>query len=183
MKELRVLLITASIRKGRQTPKVSHIIEQKLSEQSGIQLQHLDLLDLNLPIFTDEDPLGNAVTLLDAYKEADGIIIVTPEYNHSLPSVLKNAIDYARARELSGVPVAGVGVSEGSWGGVRVLKELAYVWQGVGGISLPVSLPTPDVEAFDSENPPADWSKRADYFLEKTIYWFRVIRDGKEANT
>lgn len=180
MKELNILFITASIREGRQSPKVSEVLLPLFQKQSSIKVEVIDLQVLNLPMFTDADPSGPALTIIEAYKKADGIVIVTPEYNHSIPSVLKNAIDYAVEKELYGKPVTVVGVSSGPFGGVRAIKELAHVWQGVKGISLPVFLPTPKIEEFDSANPPADWLKNAENFVTQSLYWFRVIKEGKE---
>lgn len=182
MKLLNILLLSGSIRAGRQTPKAASVIKQKLENIPDTEITFLDLAELNLPLFTDEEPTGAALKLLEAYKKADGIIIVTPEYNHGLPSSLKNAIDFARDKELYGKPLAQVGVSNGPYGGVRAIKELAHVWHGVGGITLPVFLPTPMIEEFDAQNPPEKWLDRADGVLEKAVYWFRVIRDGKENN-
>lgn len=181
MQELNILLITASIREGRQTPKVAEALRQKLAQQSNINLNQIDLLELNLPFFTDAEPVDSALTLLEAYKKADGIIIVTPEYNHSIPAPVKNMIDYAVKKELYGKPLMQVGVSNKNFGGVRAIKELAHTWHGVGGIALPVFLPTPFVNEFDATNPPSDWSERADATLERAVYWFRVIKAGKES--
>lgn len=179
MQDLNILMITASVRQGRQSPKVTEALAPLFEAQPHTHVDVLDLHALQLPMFTDAEPTGSARMLLDAYIKADGIVIVTPEYNHSLPSALKNAIDYARAKELYGKPVAGVGVSNGSYGGVRALKELAHVWQGVRGISLPVFLPTPLVEEFDPKNPPEGWLKNAQLFVDQSVYWFRVIKEGK----
>lgn len=181
MQELNILLITASIREGRQTPKVAEALRQKLALQKNINLSQIDLWELNLPFFTDTEPTGPALTLLEAYKKADGIIIVTPEYNHSIPAAAKNMIDYAVEKELYGKPLMQVGVSSKNFGGVRAIKELAHIWHAVGGIALPVFLPTPFVTEFDAANPPKDWSERADATLERAIYWFRVMKAGKES--
>jgi hypothetical protein len=43
-----------------------------------------------------------------------------------------------------------------------------------------VFLPTPKIEEFDSANPPADWLKNAENFIAQSLYWFRVIKEGKE---
>ena len=78
-----------------------------------------------LPLFNEDDEAaafagGPVRALRDQVAHADALLIATPEYNHSLPGVLKNAIDWLSrplsGEVLSGKPVALVGASAGSWG-------------------------------------------------------------------
>ncbi len=80
----------------------------------------------------DLDPLPDTVTALkQAVAEADGVIIVTPEYNYSVPGVLKNAIDWASRPGYNSVfkdkPVFVASVSGGALGGVRAQMHLKTV--------------------------------------------------------
>lgn len=73
--------------------------------------------------------------LKSAITSADGLIIVTPEYNYSVPGVLKNAIDWASrpayASVLKDKPVFVVSTSGGAMGGVRAQAHLKYILNGV----------------------------------------------------
>jgi chromate reductase, NAD(P)H dehydrogenase (quinone) len=73
--------------------------------------------------------------LKSAIANADGLIIVTPEYNYSVPGVLKNAIDWASrpayASVLKGKPVFVVSTSGGAMGGVRAQAHMKYILNGV----------------------------------------------------
>ncbi len=82
-------------------------------------LDKVPLFDEDLEASTQGGPHG-VRRLRAAVAAADGMLIATPEYNHSIPGVLKNAIDWlsrsATDELLSGKPIAIVGVSSGRWG-------------------------------------------------------------------
>lgn len=87
----------------------------------GIELILFDEL-ANVPMFNEDDEHDVAAgvqQLRHAVAKADGLLIATPEYNHSFPGVLKNAIDWlSRGTDsvLADKPVAVIGASTGSWG-------------------------------------------------------------------
>lgn len=95
----------------------------------------LKLLDLSpLPFFNEDLEKGllpkAVVDFKEALSEADGILIATPEYNFSIPPVLKNALDWAsRGKDLplSGKPAAIMSASPGMLGGARVQYHLRQV--------------------------------------------------------
>lgn len=81
---------------------------------------------------TDNAAVAAFVAQVDA---ADGVVFVTPEYNYSVPGVLKNAIDWASrpafASVFAGKPCAVVSVSGGATGGVRAQGHLKYILNGM----------------------------------------------------
>src|SRR6202007_1412354 len=86
----------------------------------------LDILDLLLPIYNEDEDGAAAPAQVGQFREAigssDGLVIVTPEYNHGIPGVLKNALDWA-SRPLNGSalaekPVVVLSVSPAFTGGV-----------------------------------------------------------------
>lgn len=175
-----VLLLIGSTRKNRQSVKPAIAIRQLL-EEKGADVMALDLQELQIPLFDDDLESIGKHTLLEAYKKADGVIILCPEYNHAEPAVVKNAIDISRQKELYGKPLTVIGTSNGNWGGARMVASLHTSWLGVGGIALPFALLTPHVDQFNAEHPPTDWSERAETFVEKSIEWFEIIRKGQES--
>lgn len=80
-----------------------------------------------VPVFNEDleaDPPPGVVSLRRALAGADGILISTPEYNQSVPGVVKNMIDWlSRQDDLSGLPVAVIGASTGPWG-TRIAQTL-----------------------------------------------------------
>jgi chromate reductase len=83
--------------------------------------------------------------LREAIRDADAILIATPEYNHSIPGQLKNALDWASRpagqSALNGKPAATIGASTGMFGAVWAQAELRKVLGAMGGRVLEVELP------------------------------------------
>ncbi|HET7225975.1 MAG TPA: NAD(P)H-dependent oxidoreductase [Candidatus Eisenbacteria bacterium] len=104
----------------------------------GIDLEIFDLAPL--PLFNEDvraaGPPDSVRLLKAAVARADALLIATPEYNYSVPGVLKNAIDWASRppndTPLPGKPAAIVGASNGGFGTVRSQLHLRQVLQGVG---------------------------------------------------
>jgi chromate reductase len=94
-----------------------------------------------VPPYDDDDDRDDEVDpavseLRDAIARADAVLIATPEYNSSVPGQLKNAIDWASrprgAAPLLGKPVAVIGASTGSFGGVWAQAELKKILRTAG---------------------------------------------------
>jgi chromate reductase len=88
---------------------------------------------------TEGDP-APVIRLRNRVAAADGLLISTPEYNHSIPGVLKNAIDWlsrGAAPVLEGKPVAVVGASSGSWGTRLAQAALRQVLNATDCVLLP----------------------------------------------
>ncbi len=93
----------------------------------------------------EHDPHGAVHALRDAVRSADALLVATPEYNHSLPGQLKNAVDWlsrpASDPALRGVPTAVVGASTGLFGAVWAQAELRKVLTAAGATVLDRELP------------------------------------------
>ena len=92
----------------------------------------LEILDLLLPLYNEDEDGAAAPTQVSAFREAirnsDGIVIVTPEYNHGIPGVLKNALDWASRPYgkscLINKPALVISVSPAFTGGVRAHAQV-----------------------------------------------------------
>lgn len=131
MKQVQIIL--ASTRNGRLGEAVAHWTEKVASTRSNIQFSLVDLLDYPLPgVDSDISPVTgkSAKQLVTAWAakmaEADGYLIVSPEYNHGYSGVLKNALDSLKA-EWAGKPVGIVGYG-GIAGGARSIEQLRLVF-------------------------------------------------------
>ncbi len=131
---MRVLAIPGSLRTDSLNARLlRHVAEQA---PAGIEFELYDRARLKaVPPYDEDDdvePAPEAVAdLRDAIARADGILIATPEYNASVPGVLKNAIDWAsRPKEstvLRGKPIAVTGASTGRFGAVWAQQDLRRV--------------------------------------------------------
>lgn len=136
MNKLNIQIIFGSTRKGRQGERVFKWLTSLLSQRKDMTCEMLDLRDWPLPFF--DEPKSPSQLKVEEYSneiakkwyhkisEGDGFIIVTPEYNHSYPAVLKNALDYV-SKPWSKKPVAFVSYSDGLAGGVRAIEQLRQV--------------------------------------------------------
>ena len=116
---LNIGIIIGSTREGRVGPQVASWIQTQ-GKDSGLNLSLVDLKEFELPLLGTGEP--KTLALFQAtIKALDGFIFVTPEYNHSIPASLKNAIDYLRDEWAN--KVAGI-VSYGGLGGARATEHL-----------------------------------------------------------
>ncbi len=137
-KKLNVLVICGSLRKGSMNKAVARTLPELAPANMSIK---------DAPPF-DAFPLYNAdhhqatvfpaavTALADAIHAADGVIIVSPEYNFSVPGALKNAIDWVSrpygAGALKGTPLAVIGTSLGQYGGVWAHDETRKSFSAAG---------------------------------------------------
>ena len=130
----KIQVILGSTRQGRAGEQVAHCVMTELNIISAVEFELLDLRDYVLPHFDEPvSPMAsggkftNEVALRWGAKlaEGKGYIIITPEYNHGYPGVLKNAMDYAY-NEWHGKPVAFVSYG-GLAAGSRAVQQLRQV--------------------------------------------------------
>jgi NAD(P)H-dependent FMN reductase len=112
----KVLIVIGSARPGRVADKVLGYIQEDITNREGIEATVADLAVLNLPFFNNEtSPLDPNYTIVDPQvaawselvKENDSILFITPEYNHSVSAIQKNALDSLGA-EWNEKPVSAV---------------------------------------------------------------------------
>lgn len=127
---MKIQIILSSTRPGRVGERVAKWVMATAVAQADFDAELVDLADFDLPHFNEpvsprfnsqRKPLGATKRWLDKVAEADGYVIVTPEYNHSIPAVLKDAVDYLDF-QIAKKPVAIV--SYGSVGGARAAEHL-----------------------------------------------------------
>jgi len=124
-------LIVGTNRPGNNSLKVAAQVEE-IYRDLGVPLRVLDLAhlpqEIYLPSAYTVKPAGFEV-FSDAVIHAHGLIVVTPEYNGSMPGVLKYFIDMLKFPEsFCKRPVCFVGLSAGPWGAMRPIEELELVF-------------------------------------------------------
>lgn len=173
-----ILILSASVRIGRRSPRVALHLTQAIAAHGGATCEIVDLAERDFPIFHER--LKNLPDAPEALKDyatriakADGVIIVTPEYNGGYPASLKNAIDVLND-QWHRKPVAICTVSDGSFGGSQVITSLQFSLWKLRAWTVPALLPVPKVqEAFDEAGnafSPEDWSRRTGRFLDELMW-------------
>jgi NAD(P)H-dependent FMN reductase len=127
-----IQVIQGSTRDGRFSDSVVDWVHQALKSRAGVSVEVSDLRDHPLPFFDQAAPSrspreyrsGEIAGFAQAVDRADGFVVLTPEYNHGYPAVLKNAIDHAFV-EWNRKPIAYVGW--GNVGGARAVEQLRTV--------------------------------------------------------
>ena len=134
---MKVLGISGSLRRDSHNTALLRAASELLPD--GFELELWDELKAVPPYDEDDDvePAPDAVAdLREAISAADAILIATPDYNHSVPGQLKNAIDWASrplaTNPLRNTPVAVVGASKGAFGAVWAQAELRKVLAATG---------------------------------------------------
>lgn len=126
---MKVQVILASIRPGRITERVANWVVSEAEKIDGFEVELVDLKDYELPLFDEEaspqynperQPEGVVKEWLDKLGEADAYVVVSPEYNRSIPGAISNAFDYVDF-QFANKPVALV--THGSVGGAYAMSN------------------------------------------------------------
>ena len=143
---MRVLGISGSLRRDSHNGALLRAAAERLP--AGAELVEFDRLGEIPPYDQDVDvePAPPAVAALrDAIRDADAVLVATPEYNHSIPGVLKNALDWASRpagqSAMQGTPAAVIGASTGMFGAVWAQAETRKVLSAMGGRVVEAELP------------------------------------------
>ena len=144
---MRVLGISGSLRRDSHNTKLLRAAAALLPP--GAELELWEGLKAVPPYDGDDDngePRAWILQSLDAaIREADVVLFATPEYNHSIPGQLKNALDWLsrplKTSPLRNKPVAVVGASTGLFGAVWAQAELRKVWTALGARVVDRELP------------------------------------------
>ena len=160
--ELKIPVLLGTTRIGRQSLKVARFIVHELERYDDLQTEFLDLANYDFPIMeqrldhTDTPPPG-LHEFSGKLVDADGLLIVAPEYKNGYPGALKNALDYLDPGVLRRKPVGIATVSAGGFGGLNCLAQLRLVCLALGGIPMSEKFPVSKVqEAFDDQGVPRD---------------------------
>ena len=171
-------IISASVREGRNSHRVAMYFQNYLELNKLATSNILDLKEYNFPIFDErlhrqKWPLKKAINFSEIIKSADGVIIVTPEYNGGYPASLKNVIDLLYA-EWRRKPIAISTISDGIFGGTQAITSLQFSLWKIRAWTVPAMFPVPKVEdLFDEAGKPTDpenTNKRAKKFISELLW-------------
>lgn len=184
---LKVAVLYGSVRQDRQGIRAARFIEARLKAR-GHDVTLVDPMELRLPLLDrmyKEHPKGEAPEPLERlatlYRAADAFVIVTGEYNHSVPPALSNLLDHF-LEEYFWRPSAIVCYSAGAFGGVRGAVAARTMLGELGMPPIPSILPVPKVQAAIGEDgEPADGGgggldRRAARFIDELEWYADALR-------
>lgn len=135
---MKIQIISSSVREGRKSHYAALFIEQWIQENTKHEASILDLKALDFPLFPErlkfmKNPDSKLVEFAQAIDSADGIFIVAPEYNGSIPASLKNVVDVLND-EWQNKPISLVPIGGGIFAGTQVTKDLAFLMYRLGSL-------------------------------------------------
>jgi NAD(P)H-dependent FMN reductase len=183
-----IAIISSSLRIGRNSHRVALYFERFIRESGLSTAEILDLNDYRFPLFDErlrlqEKPSAEATGFARKIKSADGVLIVSPEYNGGYPASIKNVIDLLYS-EWQRKPVAISTVSDGNFGAAQVIISLQFTLWKIHAWTVPATFQVPDVvNAFDQNGYPADKTatdNRAAKFISELLWCIEAKRRMEE---
>lgn len=187
---LKTAVIYGSARRDRQGIKAARFITRKLEErQHDVTL--VDTAENELPfldLMYKEYEAGTAPKAMQTVGEilaaADGFVIVSGEYNHSVPAALKNLLDHYQSEYLY-KPSAIVTYSAGPFAGVRALVNMRGIMAELGSPAIPSAFPVSQVwKAFDEDGNALDeaYNERVVKFLDEYEWYACALKTQRECS-
>jgi NAD(P)H-dependent FMN reductase len=183
---MKIAIISGSTRLNRKSHRVA-LAAEKYLKNKGCEPVVLDLAALNLPMFEEtiskmaEVPAGLRA-FADAVKSADAAIFVSPEYNGTYTSALKNAVDFLSENQFSKKVVGIASVSAGPGAGMRGAMNLQELVLGVGGFAIPQMWTIGEVDKkFDENGELLDpsFAKKTDFFFDGLLWLAEAVAAKK----
>jgi NAD(P)H-dependent FMN reductase len=177
-------VILGTARVGRYSEKVASFVISKVKE-AGIETQLLDVKDLGIMATDNTRTDVMAKEYASVIERADGLIVVSPEYNHGYPGELKLALDLAYT-EYFHKPVGFCGVSMSSWGGARCVEKLRLVAVELHMVPVREALYFPNVREmfvdgmFARIETKNDYDRRFKRFIEEIEWYALALRNARE---
>jgi NAD(P)H-dependent FMN reductase len=179
---LNIPVLLGTNRKERVSALVAKWVLDEAEKRPEINTRLFDVADFHLPYDDYGQRLKDSFPeWRDAITAADGLIIVSPEYNHGYPGALKGVLDLL-LREYVHKAVAFVGVSAGPWGGTRVIEAMVPMCRELGLAVTFTDLNFPFAQrTFDAGGKLLDaaFEKRVTDFLDELVWMSRALKWGR----
>jgi NAD(P)H-dependent FMN reductase len=178
---LNIPVILGTARKGRMSAHVTRFMTEQIENRQGVATELIDLSKLPMPVDDAGEDIKDAA-FSDKMARADALVIVTPEYNHSFPGLLKHVLDSC-LKEYIHKAAGIVGVSAGPFGGVRAIQDFLPVIRELGLVNIFWDVNFGNVASvFDRSGKLLDQAfiKRADKFLNELVWMAKTLRHGRD---
>jgi NAD(P)H-dependent FMN reductase len=159
----------------------ARLLERELSKQPEVETELIDIAALPLPTSDAGEAIKDS-GFAAKMARADGLVVVSPEYNHGYSGLLKHVLDSC-LKEYIHKAVGIAGVSAGPFGGARGIQDLLPVMRELGLVTIFWDVNFGNVgKVFDTEGRLLDDSfiRRIDKFLKELIWMSKTLRYGRE---
>ncbi|MGZ3144791.1 NADPH-dependent FMN reductase [Lentzea chajnantorensis] len=178
---IRVTIVNGSLRQGRFAPVVSSWVHSRALRRPDLHVTHLDLQDVLTPEHWEQP--GRNPVWVDAVAASDAFVVVTPEYNHSAPGLLKHAIDSVNQewyrKAVSFVCYGGLS------GGLRAVESLRLVFAELYATTVRETVSFHGAKkCFTADGLPKEEEiadAAADTMLAELTWWARALRTARKA--
>ncbi|MCG5442319.1 NAD(P)H-dependent oxidoreductase [Micromonospora sp. NIE79] len=179
MTQLRIAVIVGSTREGRVGDRLAHWFVEQAERHDDLAVTVVDLTEYDFPATYPAEPTPSIRAFVREVGRADAFVVVTPEYNHSFPASLKQAIDYAYDEwQAKAVGFVSYGCRSTGLHAVDQLRTVftalhAMTVRDVVGIDLLAGEPT--AQCTD------ELQRDVDVLLDQLRWWGLALRDGRAA--
>ena len=178
---LFIPVILGTARQGRQSEHAARFVFEQTKKRAGVETELIDVRTLPMRLDDAGEQMKDAA-FSATIERCDALIVVTPEYNHGYPGLLKHALDM-NLKEYIHKAVGICGVSAGPFGGTRVIEQLLPVMRELGLVTIFEDVNFGRIGSlFDKQGNLLDQNlvRRLDKFLNELIWMARVLRYGRE---
>lgn len=179
---MNIPIILGTARKGRRSVNVANYL-LKQAIKYGFESEIIDVRDFRIGATDATEKSDKAQKLAKIINKGDGIIIVSPEYNHGYPGELKMMIDMLY-KQYSRKPVAFAGVSIGKMGGARAVEQLILLAVGVNMVPIKQVLYFPMVQdLFNEKGEIQDeaYDRRVKAFFDEITWYAKALKDARQS--
>ena len=181
---IRLAVIVGSNREGRLAPTIGKWFLSQLRERPEFEIDYIDLADINLPAILPEEMDDDLKAYTARLGMADAFVMIVPEYNHSYPASLKQAIDLGY-EEWRAKPVGLVSYG-GFAAGLRAVEHLRGVLPELHAVTLRDTVSFQNAwDQFDENGKPrnpAGYAAAAGTMLHQLRWWAEALRAARSAS-
>ena len=185
-----IAVLLGSVRRDRMGSRAARMVIREL-ERRGHDVHLVDPLEVRLPLLDrmyKEHAAGEAPEQLERlarlYREVDGFLVISGEYNHGIPPALKNLLDHF-LEEYFWRPSGIVCYSAGGFGGVRAAMQLRMTLAELGMPSISSLLPIPRIaETIDEHGVASEITERSMHrFLDEFLWYANALAEARTGGT
>jgi NAD(P)H-dependent FMN reductase len=183
--DLYIPIILGTAREGRESEKVAKFVLEEAIKYGLKNTEIIDVRDFRIKATDKTLTLPEAKKLSQKIKKADGLIIVTPEYNHGCPGELKMMLDMLY-KDYFQKPVGFCGVSSGALGGARVVEQLRLVCIELRMVPIREAMYFPTIEELFDENgaiKDESFHDQVRKFLDELLWYAKALKPAREIKT